>query len=193
MTFSGAVLGNAHINATTSLGFGPGATGNEWRVVRESTFIRQYFTNSATHTFVYDESTGRFSFNVDQGSFIFHNDGNTAGKVVAGQWLANSDARIKERIEDYTAGLDEVLALRPRVFSFRTETGYDTTRRHVSLIAQEVAPVMPEMVMVDEVGRAGAMEVPGLMSFDPTNIQYALINAVKTIHLRLTALEGAPA
>jgi hypothetical protein len=186
----GALSATGSVDSAVSVGFGGGA---EWRIVREGTFIRQYFTNSSTHRFDYNQSTGNFHIATDGGDYMFANTGDHAFKITAGGWSAFSDERIKERIEDYTTGLDEILALRPRVFSFRAETGFDTTKRHVSLIAQEAGIVMPDTVSTAGTGMVGAMEVPGLLSFDPTNIQYALINAIKAIHQRVTVLEGAPA
>ncbi len=124
-------------------------------------------------------------------TFQFDNAG-SAKKGVAGPWDAISDARIKERIEDYTTGLDAVLALRPRWFSFKAETGQDTTKRHVSLIAQEAEVPMPDTVTAAP-GKMGDIELDDMRTFGAGNITYALVNAVKTLHERLTQLEEGAA
>jgi hypothetical protein len=109
-------------------------------------------------------------------------------KPTAGQWVASSDKRIKRSIRSYAKGLAEILRLRPVSFKFRPETGRDPDKRHVGMIAQDVREVMPEMIF-DMPFKEKDVDLPDALGFDPTNIQYALVNAVKEIAGRLTALE----
>ena len=109
-------------------------------------------------------------------------------KPTAGQWAATSDRRIKRSIRPYDKGLDEILKLHPVSYKFKPETGRDPDKRHVSMIAQEVEAVMPEMISKDD-ETLGEFHFTDMRTFDPTNIQYALINAVKTLDARLSALE----
>jgi endosialidase-like protein len=176
---------NGYLWAASGLGFGIG--GGDWRIVREGTFVRQYFTNSATHTFTYDQATGNYHLLTDSGAFIFNNSAD-AGKPTGTAWYNTSDERIKERIEDYTTGLDAILALRPRTFHFREGTGRDTKRRYTGMIAQEAQAAMPDTVFVSNDTKVGELDIPDLLSLDVSNVTYALINAIKTLHQRLAAI-----
>ncbi len=170
-----------------TLGVGPG--GAWWRVTKDtSTVVRMYWNNDANHAFYYDISLGVYGFGTNGGAFVFNNDGDTAQKKNAGAWAAGSDARIKERIEDYTPGLEAILKFRPRVFSFKAETGYDPSERHVGMVSQEAMVALPDTVTVSPNSKLGTLDVPDLLNFNPTNITYALINAVKTLNQRLEAI-----
>jgi hypothetical protein len=105
-----------------------------------------------------------------------------AYKNVAGPWNANSDERIKERISDYTAGLDQIMALRPRWFGFRSQAKRgEPGALYIGLIAQEAKQAMPETVSTGP-GVAGDIELEDMHTLDPGPVTWALVNAVKTLH-----------
>jgi len=110
-------------------------------------------------------------------------------KPTAGGFVATSDERVKRGIKDYTAGLEAILELRPVTFRFRPDTGYDSDTVHVGMVAQEVENILPECV-TSEPGRLGKIELDDLRSFDPTNITYALVNAVKALKAEIDALRA---
>jgi hypothetical protein len=95
-----------------------------------------------------------------------------------------SDERIKTNIVDYAGGLDKIVALTPRDFTFRGATIKDgvitfhdeLTQDHVvGLVAQEVVKTMPEAVYQP------ADPDNNFWSVDYEKIIPALINAVKTL------------
>jgi hypothetical protein len=128
--------------------------------------------------------------------FVNGNDVNTGNP---------SDARIKDVTGDYTRGLTEVLALTPITFRFK---GNDTTpseitgmaadappfrdleREHVSLIAQDIEAIIPEMIVRSK-GYVDGVAVDDLRSLNPMPLTLALVNAVKEIAARLDAIEGS--
>jgi len=57
--------------------------------------------------------------------------------------IQTSDARLKQRITNLRYGLSQVMQLRPVTFQWMD--GSDG-RTHVGLIAQEVEPIMPEII-----------------------------------------------
>ena len=61
-------------------------------------------------------------------------------------WAFGSDRRLKENIEDISYGLDAVKAMQPRSFTFKS-TGVET----IGFIAQELAEVIPEAVLGEEI------------------------------------------
>jgi hypothetical protein len=65
----------------------------------------------------------------------------------------------------------------------------DGTER-IGMVAQEIEQVLPETI-TQRAAYIDGQPVSDLREFDPTNIIYALINAVKELSARLEALEGA--
>lgn len=117
--------------------------------------------------------------------FDFYTSG-SAQKPGSSTWDSNSDVRIKENIADYTTGLAAVLALRPRTYTFKSETDMDTSVQHISFVAQEAKEVMPELVRVGK-GRAGTIELDDMHSIGIDPLFYALVNAVKELSGKLDA------
>ena len=100
-----------------------------------------------------------------------------SGSITAtGDITAYSDARLKTHIETITGALDRVRKLRGVTFS-RRETG----NRGVGLIAQELAPIVPEAVMTHE---------DGLLSVAYGNLVGVLIEAVKDLADKVERLEA---
>lgn len=102
-----------------------------------------------------------------------------SGSITAtGDITAYSDARLKTHIETITGALDRVRKLRGVTFSRR-----DTGNRGVGLIAQELAPIVPEAVMTHE---------DGLLSVAYGNLVGVLIEAVKDLADKVERLEAQP-
>jgi hypothetical protein len=92
-----------------------------------------------------------------------------------------SDRRIKKDITPYEHGLDEVLDLNPVTFAYNGTFGFeDDGHTHVGLIAQDVEPVLPEMVA----------SIAGVKHLDMNVILMTLVNAVKELTARIEKLEG---
>jgi hypothetical protein len=94
-----------------------------------------------------------------------------------GAWLFISDARAKWDIHPYDAkGLQAVLALNPVRFRY-----LDSDTYRYGLVAQEVRPVVPEMVSVGP---------DNLLAVNPTHTVFLLINAVKELAQENSVLEA---
>jgi hypothetical protein len=67
---------------------------------------------------------------------------------VSGSWLTFSAREVKQGIAPYRAGLDAVLALNPVQYRYRKELfgPEEAEKVRYGLVADEVAPVVPEMV-----------------------------------------------
>lgn len=99
-----------------------------------------------------------------------------AGTITAtGDITAYSDARLKADIETITDALDRVRKLRGVSFTLR-----DTGSRRIGLVAQELAPVVPEAVMTHD---------DGLLSVAYGNLVGVLIEAVKDLADKVDRLE----
>ena len=93
--------------------------------------------------------------------------------VTAPNFVSSSDARLKTEIETITEAVAIVSALRGVRFTM------DGTRQ-IGVIAQEVAPILPEVVRDNEAGQ---------LSVAYGNIAGLLIEAVKELAARVAALE----
>ena len=97
------------------------------------------------------------------------------GVVTAPNFVSSSDARLKSEVETISDALALVASLRGVRFSM------DGTRQ-IGVIAQEVAPVLPEVVRADA--------ETGQLSVAYGNIVGLLIEAVKELAARVAVLEG---
>jgi hypothetical protein len=108
-------------------------------------------------------------------------DGNCIN--ASGYWNIVSDISTKEAVEPYRAGLAELLALNP--VSYRYTPGKNPFaidgQRYYGLVAQEVEPILPEMV--------GRTE-DGLATVAPGHLVLVLISAIKELEARLAEVES---
>ena len=107
-------------------------------------------------------------------------------------WSTTSDRRIKKNIEDNTTGLDKINQIRVRNFEYRTEeeiTDFENSDAvmvdvkgvQLGVIAQEIQEVLPDVVK--ELGT-------GALTVNPDNVTWYLVNAVKELSAKVTALEA---
>jgi len=157
-----------------------------------------WFQNGTTGTIGNFDNTGNFA--------IF---GANAYKPGGGSWTAPSDARIKNIIGDYKSGLDEILRLSPKIYTYKgndtpappdgkSAVPYADSRHYgvaasetefVGLIAQDAEKPMPEMVSL-RAGYIDGVAVDDLRELDTTPLVFALINACKELAARVEELEG---
>jgi len=108
-----------------------------------------------------------------------------------GSWTSTSDTRLKKDVEPYTAGLAEVLQLDPIRFRYNGLGGMlDTETIYHGFAAEDVVPVMPEMVhRVAMKLREQDAESVEVLHLNTTALTFALVNAVKELTRRLQMLE----
>lgn len=102
----------------------------------------------------------------------------TAAKPGGGSWTASSDARLKDNVQPYELGLEEVLRVEPVTYHYTSQTGNDTTVEYVGVIAQELQKISPDMVIESELELVDGSKGEYL-SVDPSAFTYMLINAIK--------------
>ncbi|HXI76318.1 MAG TPA: tail fiber domain-containing protein [Steroidobacteraceae bacterium] len=117
-----------------------------------------------------------------------------ASKPGGGVWTDNSDARLKRNVVDYRPddALAAVLQLRPVQFEFNGLAGTpDDGKTFVGLVADEVEPVMPEMVSTREAFlRADDAAPVDVKVLDCTALLFALVNAVKDLSAQISELQA---
>ena len=131
---------------------------------------------------------GTRTFHVGADLGVYH-----AGNISS--WSTTSDERIKKNIVDNNVGLDIVNKLQPRNFEYRSlDEIKETTlasvadKAHVKksgtqlgFIAQELEKVLPNCVTTNEMG---------IKNVSVDNILYYLINSIKELSTKVTALEA---
>jgi len=106
-----------------------------------------------------------------------------AGTLVtdsSGVVTASSDISLKENINPFVRGLGAIKGLKPSLFSWTRESGYNTDDINAGFIAQEVEEMIPEAVNGDD-GSKTLLDRP---------IIAALVNAVKELSEKIERLEG---
>ncbi len=101
--------------------------------------------------------------------------------TVHGTFVNSSDRRHKQDIEALNHGLEEVLRLRPVSFNWKESFN---AHRSVGLIAQEVLPVLPEIVYADNDSAEASLNV------SYTALVPVLINAIQELTQRVATLES---
>ncbi|HMB37419.1 MAG TPA: tail fiber domain-containing protein [Methylomirabilota bacterium] len=190
-TLSGDVLATF-----TGSGVGSGATFSEqaiwraeatenWTASARGTRWVAYMTPIGSTTV-----TGSFAYFDSAGSLFI--TGPTGQKASGTTWANPSDPRLKQDIAPYAAGLAEIAQLEPITYRLKAQPdgplcyGFD---------AEKVRDVFPECVSETSMKLDPADEepTPGVLTFDMHPILVALVNAVKDLAARVSALEGAAA
>ena len=100
----------------------------------------------------------------------------TAGTLSAntsGDIICTSDGRLKNILSDYPGGLDALLHITPKLFTYKTSSSDPVERFvHAGFIAQNVMAVIPQ---------ASARQLDGYYSLDTTAILAAAVNAIKQL------------
>lgn len=122
-------------------------------------------------------------------------------------WATVSDARLKQDLEPYERGLADVLKLQPMWYRYSGRRGAPAPgqRRMIGLIAQDVQPIMPEMVgsVRGPIGPTEYLEdhperiptereepLEETLTLDNSALIYAVVNSLKEVDHRLQVLEA---
>jgi hypothetical protein len=108
--------------------------------------------------------------------------GGTAAKPGGGSWAATSDARLKQDVRPYTEGLLQLMRINPVYYRYNKQSGYDTQKEYVGVLAQDLQKVAPYMVNTFKQNNQEYLSV------DNTAMMYMLINAVKEQQAQIEAL-----
>ena len=118
--------------------------------------------------------------------FIRVNNGIGAGSIYqdnnSSSWATTSDQRLKKNIVDNNEGLEKINAIRVRNFEYRLPEEVDAELKpidaikksgvQIGVIAQELQEVLPECVK---------QESTGVLSVNPDNLTWYLVNAIKDL------------
>ena len=168
--FSQGNFGNKNSAQTIGVQFEPGST-------------------TATTMAVYSDELKIYYKGPNTTRFIFDEDGD-AFKPGGGSWSSTSDERVKKDITNYTKGLTEILAIQPVNYKYNGKAGLPEEKQQVGVIAQDVQAVFPNAVVTykalfDE----NDTEETELLAFNPSELTFTLINAVKELKAEIELLK----
>jgi len=111
-------------------------------------------------------------------------------------WAVISDERLKTEVHPYNRGLADILPLEPIVYKWNGKGGVPADGAlHYGLSAQQVEQAMPELIReqkyMPQEGQAN-QEPMTLKTYSPTDLTFALVNAIKELNERIAALEAKP-
>ena len=87
-----------------------------------------------------------------------------------GNVTVSSDERLKNNIDPYKLGMDAILNIEPKYFSWNPSSGYESENIHIGFIAQNVKSVIPQAV---------GQNSNGYLTLDDRAILATLVNALK--------------
>jgi hypothetical protein len=116
-------------------------------------------------------------------AFLLHVNGDAA-KPGGGSWTVASDARLKKDVNEFTDGLDLINQIEPKTFKYNGKAGIKSTEEFVGIIAQDMQKIAPYMV-----SNFKAEDGTEYLSFNPSALDFVLINAIKEQQKEIAALE----
>jgi hypothetical protein len=144
-------------------------------------------TSFADNSWVFTNSTGSYATGSNivlytssaSQTWTFNSNGNAYAD--AGSWVNSSDRNVKENIQNYSGGLQKILALQPVKFNYIGQAD-----PHLGFIAQDVESIIPEVVSSVDTPKGQRL---GLAM---TEMIAVLTNAVKELEARIASLEQKP-
>lgn len=101
------------------------------------------------------------------------------GAVTFASTCTVSDENLKTNIGDYQGGIDRIMQLRPRTYYWK-DTVHRGAGMQIGFIAQEVSPVIPQMVTKED---------DGSLSFNADKLHPDEVLAIQQLVARVQALE----
>jgi len=115
----------------------------------------------------------------------------SAAKPTSALWTIASDKRIKENINSYTKGLNELLKINPITYDYNGLGGFKKGKGGVGIIAQEIAEILPDSVssIKGKLNETDEEEID-ILNFNGHELTYILINAVKELKAEIEILKN---
>jgi hypothetical protein len=143
------------------------------------------------------ERGGDVGIGTNNPAFLLEVNG-AAAKPGGGSWSVASDRRLKTGIKPFQDGLSTVLKINPVSFRYNGLDGLPTDREYVGVVAQDMLRVAPYTVDTYNRGDSGSSEDDAdgqkpadpqetFYSFNPSSLDFLLINAIKELHQTIEA------
>lgn len=136
------------------------------------------------------DALGRVGIGYDSPTYTLDVIGGARKSLGGSTWATTSDERVKKNIRPYEKGLSEVIQIETKVFNYNGKGGtIDDSIDNVGVIAQEISKVFPDTVEAysSKLDKNDDEETE-ILSFNPNELTYALINSVKELNAEVQAL-----
>jgi hypothetical protein len=117
-------------------------------------------------------------------------EGNNATKASGTTWINPSDARLKDNVVSYTKGLNELVQIQPKSFTFNGKGGSVAGLNAIGIIADEIEQVLPNTVQkrLAKLNPDDA-EQTEVRYFDASELTWVMVNAIKEQQAIISAME----
>jgi len=115
----------------------------------------------------------------------------SAAKPTSALWTIASDKRIKENINPYNKGLQELLKINPVTYDYNGLGGFNKGKGGVGIIAQEIIDILPDSISSIK-GKLNETdeEETDILNFNGHELIYVLINAIKELKGQIDELKN---
>jgi hypothetical protein len=114
----------------------------------------------------------------------------TANKTGGGSWAVFSDARLKQNVNAYTDGLSTLMQIQTKTFQYNGLAGIkDTEKEYVGIIAQDMQKIAPYMVREVEYNDEESGENDTYLEFDPSSLDFMIVNAIQELKAEMDELK----
>jgi len=115
-------------------------------------------------------------------------NGSIAQKASGTTWNNPSDVRLKDNITAYTDGLEKILQINPKTWTYNGLAKTTKGQAGLGVIADEIQTVLPNTVSTYSVKLNPTDELnTDVKQFDATEITWLLVNAVKELSAKVDA------
>jgi hypothetical protein len=124
-------------------------------------------------------------------SYLLQLATDSAAKPSTNTWTIASDERVKENIKPFTKGLDAINSIKPVIYDYNGNAGFEKIKNNVGVIAQEIKDIVPEGISTFKAKlNENDSEKTELYNFNSHALTYILINAVKELSAKVAELEA---
>lgn len=177
--------GNLNVKGAFSISAGGSVFGNNFSV-----FSTDFFTSNLMGERILDvdNANKRVGLGLALGvrpAHLLELGSDDAVKPGGGDWSAPSDRRLKTNIRPFTDGLNIVNQINPVVYNYNGKMNLPTEQDFIGVIAQDIKPVAD--YMIKPLNKDGENDY---LAFDPSSINFVLINAVQEQQAMIQAQEA---
>ena len=121
----------------------------------------------------------------------FNISGSNATKASGTTWINPSDARLKDNVVSYTKGLNELVQIQPKSFTFNGKAGSVAGLNAIGIIADEIEQVLPNTVQkrLAKLNPNDAQETE-IRYFDASELTWVMVNAIKELKAEFDAYKA---
>ena len=136
-------------------------------------------------------SGGLVGIGTSSPSYLLQLNSDSAAKPTSALWTIASDERIKENINPYNKGLQELLKINPVTYDYNGLGGFAKGKGGVGIIAQEIIDILPDSVssIKGKLNETDEQETD-ILNFNGHELIYVLINSIKEQQAQIEELKA---